>query len=77
MRYLCMVGGILGIVRGLGYICGGLYPSHNVEQAGYIVGSGFLVAGTVLLAVGLATWDIVAAIKRGRPPQKPGDESVE
>jgi drug/metabolite transporter (DMT)-like permease len=64
MRFILIVVGFLGVIFGLLAIFLGI---SGPPGTGNIVGSGFLVAGSVFLAAGTATCDIVAAIERRRP----------
>lgn len=76
MRYILAVVGLFGMVAGI-VICiigyqHNRYDTFSVELLTIetIVGSGLLVAGAVFFSIGGATYDIVAAIERSRPPQK-------
>jgi hypothetical protein len=61
MRYVLTTLGCFGVLIGI--------PAVRGEGL-QIEGLAFLVAGAIGLAVGGATCDIVAAIERGRLPQK-------
>jgi len=69
MRYLLAVVGFLGMVPGIGII---VDEFRTPPSSKIIAGSGFLVAGAVLFALGLAACDIVAAIERSRASQDKG-----
>ena len=60
MRYLLILVGLLSVLLGSGIIAAG--PANASPP-----GSLFVEAGAVFLAVGLATVDIVEAIKAKRP----------
>ncbi len=69
MRYLLMVVGLLVMIGGLSNFSD---PPGSPENTN-IIGSGLLVAGAVFFALGSAACDIVSAIERSRPPQKPDE----
>jgi hypothetical protein len=65
MRYLLIVVGLLGVLFGFGVLFSFVVIGAGLARA-HPLGELFVQIGAVFLAAGLATMDIVAAIKAKR-----------